>query len=167
MINKIPQGFREFLEKHRKSDMIVDIDPKIPIKEQIGEQGLALIALIVTNYWRAEYPTHYKIYQQNEENFRLQRWNQLRKRMQCLDLVQHPIMDSKHMSFNEAFWLLEHLPKDILSLLPIDVIVWVKERRIIEYQCDLQYMEILDLSDDTIALMKYILEKANIQLSEE
>ena len=71
------------------------------------------------------------------------------------------------MSFNEAFWLLEHLPEDILSLLPIDVIVWVKEHRIIEYQCDLQYTEILDLCDDTIALMKYILESANIQLSEE
>lgn len=167
LINKIPQGFREFLEKHRKSDMTVDIDPQIPIKEQIGEQGLALIALIVTDYWCEEYPTHYKFYQQNEENFRLQRWNQLRNRMQCPDLVPWTIKDSKHMSFNEAFWLLEHLPEDILSLLPIDVIVWVKEHRIIEYQCDLQYTEILDLCDDTIALMKYILESANIQLSEE
>ena len=84
--------------------------------------------------------------------------------MQCLDLVQCTIKDSKHMSFNEAFWLLEHLPKD---LLPIDVIVWVKDHRISEYQCDLQYTGILDLCDDTIVLMKYILESANIQLSEE
>ena len=165
MISKIPQGFRDYLEKHRKSDMTVDIDPKIPIKEQIGERGLALIALIVTNYWYEEYPGHSEIYQKNEEKFRLQRWNQLKKRMQCHDLVQRAIGDNKHVSYNEVFWLFEHLPKEIISLLPIDVIIWVKDHRIIDYHCDLQYTEILDLCDDTIALMKYLLESSNIQWS--
>lgn len=162
MISKIPQGFRDYLAKHRRSDMTVDIDPKIPIKEQIGEQGLALIALIVTNYWREEYPTHSGIYDKNELDFRLKKWNQLKKRMQQVK-SQNDGRDIHRVSYNEVYWLLEHLPDEVGRLIPVYVLVEIRNKRSQEHICDLSNVSIDELSIETISLLKNTLDSANIQ----
>lgn len=162
MIKKIPQGFREFLENNRDAEMQVDINPRIPIKEQIGEKGLALIALIVTNYWREDYPTHSRIYSKNEMDFRLNRWNQLRKRMQQAELHDDK-KDISLVSYNEVYWLLEHLPDGIRTKIPVHVLVEVRNQRDLKYMCDLSDVSMEDLSIETISLLKDTLDSANIR----
>ena len=160
MVKKIPRGFRDFLETN--STINVEINPRIPIKNQIGEEGLAIIALIVTNYWKEEYPNHSSIYNQNEKEHRLLKWKQLKIRMSNTDLVSGEIGNNNHKLFNEVYWILEHLPDDIICLLPINLLVWVKNNRVSEYDCDLEHIAVQDLSDETIELLKRVLDTAKI-----
>lgn len=96
-IKKIPKKMIEHFEKNKAEDYIIQINPKIPLKEQTLLKGtLEILALLNLKYWCENEEEKSKLIQKyNENNIRYQNMYDIEKIFEKRKKEQNPIVEYK------------------------------------------------------------------------
>ncbi len=162
-VNMIPVELFELLKKNEDKSGNIKVSPTIPLDKQISRKALSILAVINVNYWAEESKKKslLELYTDNDNKSNKERWNNLKDRMNRIDPCE--IRHDNETAYNEVYWLLEHLPEKIWKLIPLHILISIRNQRNQNYTCDLSKVDVEELSLETIALLKATLESADIK----
>jgi len=136
------------------------LDTSKPLGEQICREALAILSYLGMQFWTDAFDKSIvESHNSSEDNVRTEMWGKLKKKMHKAKydatLLQSWLFASHEETFQEAYYMLERLPVRISSMLSIEKLMWVKEKRKTDYYtCS---PDIEELSVETLALLKYVL----------
>lgn len=162
-VNMIPVELFNLLKKNEDKSGNIKVSPTIPLHKQISRRALSILAMIHVNYWAedSEKKSLLELYTDNDNKSNRERWNNLKDRMNRIDSCE--IRHDNEIAYNEVYWLLEHLPEKIWKLIPLHILIGIRNQRNQNYTCDLSKADVKELSLETITLLKATLESADIK----
>lgn len=162
-VNMIPVELFNLLKKNEDKSGNIKVSPTIPLHKQISRRALSILAMIHVNYWAedSEKKSLLELYTDNDNKSNRERWNNLKDRMNRIDSCE--IRHDNETAYNEVYWLLEHLPEKIWKLIPLHILIGIRNQRNQNYTCDLSKADVKELSLETITLLKATLESADIK----
>ncbi len=158
VVNKIPREFIEFLKKHADYKYKFVLDPSKSLDVQLSRMAIIIFSIIGTSFWSEKY-NDISLYNQNDEADKLKKWiiiqDEIHKINNYQNIVETLIQREQWVFFQEAYSVLEKLPQNIISQVPIKMIIWLRNYK--RKSTNLTVASLDDLSQEVFAILKYVL----------
>lgn len=160
-VKKIPsQKLNTFLRwQNREHGFKVDTSKSFE-EQNIMKETKSILANIFRDYWASD--KQRETIEQHEDRDRMENraklMQELIEQITEINSCKEDVTIVSPKAYSEAFWLLEHLPQNIASRVPIDVLLDIKAKRDRSYSIQFSTAGENNYLEDTLYYMRRLLE---------